>query len=130
MSNRYDIEAVSYDSANAWLKGQFFVGNYVAEARGISLYPKQVVFVNHIGPDKTAALKRIRDLGDMGCDEIVAHVASPTMRTNLENRGMTVSWTETITWKGKQHTAWRMYGDKTAFSNWLAKLDHGVLEGL
>lgn len=122
-----DIQGVSAACALDWLAGKFFVGHDILTSRGIVAYPKEVVFVNHIGSDKTAGLKRIRQLGDGGCTWIVAHVVDDKMRKALENRGMTVQFTETIIWGTKTMTGWRMYGSPAAFKTWLASLDNGLL---
>jgi hypothetical protein len=124
----YDIKLVSADSAIAWLEGKFFVGDSLAESQGISFFPPQVVFVNHMGDDKLAALKRIRDLGDLGGAWIVAHVASSSLRTALEARGMVVDFTESIFWRGEHQEAWRMRASPDAFKQWLAELDRGILD--
>lgn len=131
MPTAFDIEGVNYDSAKAWLQGKFFVSDVIADAPGIVLSPKQVVFVNHMGRSIPAALNRVRQLGDGGCDEIIAHVASPKLRDALLGRGMVVSFTENIDWEGNTNLpAWRMYGDKQAFGNWLKRLDAGFLNAV
>ena len=127
---RYDIQPVSAACANDWLAGKFYVGDELFAVREIVMFPREVVFVNHIGSDKVAALNRIRQLGDAGATWIVAHVANPVIRKNLEARGMVVAYTEKIEWQGQTLAAWRMVGNPAAFGAWLNKLDHGVLIGL
>jgi len=126
MSQAYDIEAVSAASAKDWLAGKFYVGDKLSAVSQIHFFPKEVVFVNHIGTDHVAGLKRIRDLGDIGCQWIVAHVADENMKKALLNRGMQVVATENIDYQGKTVPAYRMAGSPTVFAAWLKKLDAGI----
>lgn len=125
-----DIELVSAESARSWLRGEFFVGDRIADSPEIAFKP-EVVFVNHLGDNLARAVDRVISLAARGSSPwLVAHVANPALKKSLQARGMVVMFSEVITWQGVQMDAWRMYGNENVFANWLGRQDAAFLVGM
>ena len=129
MNDDLDIAPVTLASALAWLRGDFSVGDRIADSPLDTSRP-EVIFGNVLGNRSSyrAAVAIVTDLAARGCCGLVVHACGDVMPRRWQRQGAVVALRETIVWRGVTLPAARMIVPPDAFNQWLKKV-RGHLPG-
>ena len=117
----FDVCGITLASATAWLRGDFSVGNRVADCPQLDRSKNEVAFLNVLG-NRDSYRACVAAVVALNCQAAVAHACGEIMLARYRRQGGLVTMTEEIHWRGETLTAARLLIPPPAFARWLAKV--------